>query len=119
MYPYHSLVEKREPGKTYHVCDVRWNNFHIWHNSKLAKIKARDTESLNSLISTLQSAMNQQVKTLQPLHYKLKTAICMVTRSCPWPGGTDLDEGTRIELLCKSQFSIHNKGTEGAPLADS
>ena len=93
-------------------------NFHIWHNSKLAKISARDTESSSSSISTLQSAMNQQVKTFQPLRYELKTAICMVTRSCPCPGGTDLDEGT-IELLCRLQFSIHNKGTEGPPLADS
>ena len=94
-------------------------NFYIWHNSKLAKIRARDTESSSSSISTLQSAMNQQVKTLQPLRYKSKTAICTVTRSCPRPGGTDLDEGTRIELPCKSQFSIHNEGTEGPPLADS
>ena len=92
-------------------------NFHIWHNSKLAKIEARDTESSSSSISTLQLAMNQQVKTLQPLRYKSKTAICTVTRSCPRPGGTDLDEGM-IELLCKPQFSIHNEGTEGPPLAD-
>ena len=93
-------------------------NFHIWHNSKLAKIRARDTESSSSLISTLQSAMNQQVKTLQPLCYESKSAICTVTRSCPRPGGTDLDEGTN-ELPCKSQFSIHNEGTEGPTLADS
>ena len=93
-------------------------NFHIWHNSKLAKIRARDTKSSSSSISMLQSAMNQQVKMLQPLCYESKTVICMVTRSCPCPGGIDLDEGT-IELLCKSQFSIHNKGTEGPPLADS
>ena len=31
-------------------------NFHIWHNSKLAKIRARDTESSSSSISMLQSA---------------------------------------------------------------
>ena len=93
-------------------------NFHIWHNSKLAKIRARDTKCSSSSISTLQSAMNQQVKTLQPLRYKSKTAICTVTRSCPHPGGTDL-EGTRIELPCKLWFSIHNVGTEGPPLADS
>ena len=96
-------------------------NFHIRHNSKLCKIRARDTESSSSSISTLQSAMNQQVKTLHPVRYKSKTAICTVTRSCPRPGtgGTDLDEGTRIELPCKSQFLIHNEGTEGPPLADS
>ncbi len=94
-------------------------NFHIWHNSKLAKIRARDTESSSSSISMLQLAMNQQVKMLLPLHYKSKTAICMVTQSCPRPGGTDLDESTWIELQYKSQFLIHNKWTEGPPLADS
>ena len=36
-------------------------NFHIWHNSKLAKIRARDTESSSSSISTLQSAMNRKL----------------------------------------------------------
>ena len=84
-------------------------NFHIWHNSKLAKIRDRDTKSSSSSISTLQSAMNQQVKMLQPLRYESKTAICTVIRSCPRAGGTDLDEGT-IELSCKSQFLIHNEG---------
>ena len=81
-------------------------NFHIWHNSKykLAKIKATDTKSSSSSISMLQSAMNQQVETLQSLFYESKTTICMVTRSCPRPGGTNLDVGM-IELLCKSQFS--------------
>ena len=72
-------------------------NFHIWHNSKLAKIKATDAKSSSSSIIILQSAMNQQAETLQSLFYELKTAICMVTRSCPRPGGTDLDVGT-IEL---------------------
>ena len=28
-----------EPGKTYHVRDVRWTDFHIWHNSKLAGLR--------------------------------------------------------------------------------
>ena len=93
--------------------------FHIWHNSKLAKIRARETESSSSSISTLQSAMNQQVKMLQPLCYKSKTAICTVTRSCPRPGGTDLDKGMQIKLLCKLQFLIDNEGTEGPPLTDS
>ena len=93
-------------------------NFHIWHNSKLAKIKATDAKSSSSSISMLQSAMNQQAETLQSLFYESKTAICMVTRSCPRPGGTDLDVGT-IELPCKSQFSTHGERTEGPPLADS
>ena len=44
--------------------------------------------------------------------------ICMVTRSCPRPGGTDLDVGA-IELLCKSQFLTRGEWTEGPPLADS
>ena len=42
-------------------------NFHIWHNSKLAKIKATDAKSLSSSISMLQSALNQQAETLQSL----------------------------------------------------
>ena len=42
-------------------------NFHIWHNSKLAKIKATDAKSSSSSISMLQSAMNQQAETLQSL----------------------------------------------------
>ena len=78
-------------------------NFHIWHNSKLAKIKATDAKSSSSSISMLQSALNQQAETLQSLFYESKTAICMVTRSCPHPGGTDLDVGT-IDLPCKSVF---------------
>ena len=65
-------------------------NFHIWHNSELAQDQA---ESLSSSISTLQSAINQQEETLQHLRYVSKTAICMVTRSCPRSGGTDLDVG--------------------------
>ena len=95
-------------------------NFHIWHNSKLAKIKATDAKSSSSSISMLQSAMNQQAETLQSLYYESKTAICMVTRSCLCPGGTDLDVGT-IELpsRCKSQVSTHGEWTEGPPLADS
>ncbi len=93
-------------------------NFHIWHNSKLAKIKATDAKSSSSSIIMLQSAMNQQAETLQSLFYESKTAICMVTRSCPRPGGTDLDVDT-IELPCKLQFLIHGKRTEGPPLADS
>ena len=93
-------------------------NFHIWHNSKLAKIKATDAKSSSSLISMLQSALNQQVETLHSLFYELKTVICMVTRLCPRPGGTDLDVGT-IELPCKSQFSTHGERTEGPLLADS
>ena len=72
-------------------------NFHIWHNSKLAKIKATDAKSSSSSISMLQLAMNKQAETLQSLFYELKTAICMITRLCPHPGGTDLDVGT-IEL---------------------
>ena len=72
----------------------------------------------SSSISMLQSAMNQQAETLQSLFYESKTAICMVTRSCPRPDGTDLDVGT-IELPCKSQFSTHGERTEGPPLADS
>ena len=51
-------------------------------------------ESSSSTISTLQSAMNQQEETLQHLRYVSKTAICMVTQSCPRSGGTDLDVGT-------------------------
>ena len=70
-------------------------NFHIWHNSKLAKIKATDAKSSSSSISMLQSAMNQQAETLQSLFYELKTAICMVTRSCPRPGGT---VGTIVQI---------------------
>ena len=93
-------------------------NFHIWHNSKLTKIKATDAKSSSSSISMLQSAMNQQAETLQSLFYESKTAICMVTRLCPRPGGTDLDVGT-IELPCKLQFLTHGKRTEGPPLADS
>ena len=93
-------------------------NFRIWHNSKLAKIKATDAKSSSSSISMLQSAMNQQAEAFQSLFYESKTAICMVTRSCPRPGGTDLDVGT-IELLSKSQFSTHGERTEGPPLADS
>ena len=96
-------------------------NFHIWHNGKLAKIKATDAESSRSLIGMLQSAMNQQAKTFQPLCYESKTAICMVTRSCPCPGGyggTDLDVST-IELPCKLQSSTRGEGTEGPPVADS
>ena len=93
-------------------------NFHIWHNSKLAKIKATDPKSSSSSISMLQSAMNQQAETLQSLFYESKTTICMVTRSCPRPGGTDLDVST-IELPCKLQFSTHSERTEGPPLADS
>ena len=92
-------------------------NFHIilWHNSKFTKIRARDTESSSSLISTLQLlAMNQQVKMLQPLHYESKSVICTITRSCPRPGGHD-----QLLLPCKSQFSTLSKGTEGPPLADS
>ena len=77
-----------EPGKTYHVRDVRWNQLYIWHNSKLAKIKATDAKSSSSSIGMLQSATNQQAETLQSLFYESKTAICMVTRSCPRPGGT-------------------------------
>ena len=68
-------------------------NFHIWHSSKLAKIRTRDTESLSSSFSTLQSAMNQQVKTLQPLRYKSKTAICMATRSVSTPRWNQLGRG--------------------------
>ena len=97
------MRKEGEPGKTYHVHESGGTNFHIWHNSKLAKIGAGDTESLSSSISTLQLAMNQQVKMLQPLCYKSKTVICMVTRSCPCPGGINLDEDM-IELPCKSQF---------------
>ena len=94
-------------------------NFHIiWHNCKLAKIKATDAKSLSSSISMLQSAMNQQAETLQTLFYELKTTICIVTRSCPCPGGIDLDVGT-IELPCKLQFLTHGERTEGPPLADS
>ena len=93
-------------------------NFHIWHNSKLGKIKATDARSSSSSISMLQSAMIQQAETLQSLFYESKTVICMVTRSCPRPGGTDLDVGT-IELPCKSQFSTHDERIEGPPLADS
>ena len=93
-------------------------NFHIWHNSKLAKIKATNAKSSSSSISMLQSAMNQQAETLQSLFYESKTVICMVTRSCPLPGGTNLDVGT-IELPCKSQFLTRGERTEGPPLADS
>ena len=83
-------------------------NFHIWHNSKLAKIKATDAKSSSSSISMLQSAMSQQAEMLQSLFYLSKTAICMVTQSCPCPGGTDIDVGT-IESPCKSQFSTHGE----------
>ena len=44
-------------------------NFHIWYNSKLAKIKATDVKSSSSSISMLQSAMNQQAEMLQSLFY--------------------------------------------------
>ena len=55
-------------------------NFHIWHNSKLAKIKATDGESSSSSISMLQSAMNQQAETFQSLWYESKTEICMIIK---------------------------------------
>ena len=90
-------------------------NFHIWHNSKLAKIKATDGKSSSSSISMLQSAMNQQAETFQSLWYESKTEICVITRSCSRPGGTDLD----VELSCKLQFLTRGKETEGPPLADS
>ena len=54
-------------------------NFHIWHNSKLAKIKATDAKSSSSSINILHSAMNQQAETLQSLFYESKTTIYMVT----------------------------------------
>ena len=50
-------------------------------------------ESSSSSISMLQSAMNQQEEMLQHLRYVSKTAICMVTQSCPRSDGTDLDVG--------------------------
>ena len=59
--------------------------------------------------------MNQQVKTLQPLRYKSKTAICTVTRSCPRPGGTDLDEGMD-RVTANRSFRYTTKGLKGLHL---
>ena len=71
-----------EPGKTYHVRDVRWNQLPYMAQQQVGQDQAGQdqAESPSSSISTLQSAMNQQEETLQHLRYVSKTAICMVTQ---------------------------------------
>ena len=86
-----SLLHKKrgEPGKLRTCVLSGVTNFNItciWYNSKLAKIKAWVAGTLNSSISTLKSAVNQQVEMIQPLHYESKTTICMVT----WLPGIEL-----------------------------
>ena len=68
-----------------------------------------EAESSSSSISTLQSAMNQQEETLQHLRYVSKTAICMVTQSCPRSGGTDLDVGTIEFTMQIAAFDTHRR----------
>ena len=90
-------------------------NFHIWYNCELSKIKSRDAESSSSSISTLQSAMNQQVEMLTPFATSSKLRFtwqldCVHAQVEP----TDVDT---IKLPCKSLFWIRNEGTEGPLLA--
>ena len=83
--------------------------------SKLANIKVTDApESLSSSIGMLQSAVNQQGKTLQPFRYESKTAICIVTRSCPRTGGTDLEDVSTIDTVQIAVFAGYAaKGLKG------
>ena len=71
-------------------------NFHIWHNSELAKIKARDAESSSSLISTLSG--DASASSLRVENCDLCSNL-IVSR----PGGTELDVGM-VELPYKLQF---------------
>ena len=70
-------------------------NFHIWHNSELAKIKARDAESSSSLINTLSG--NASASSLQVENCYLCSNL-IVSR----PGGTELDV-SMVELPYKLQ----------------
>ena len=53
------------PGKTYPVCDIRWNQLPYMAQQRAGQIKARDAESSSSLISRLQSSMNYFKPTLR------------------------------------------------------
>ena len=59
--------------------------------------------------------MNQQAEALHTPCWVSKTAICMITQSCPqFHLGVDT-----IKLPCKSQFFTRSEGAKASPLADS